>query len=299
MKVFILFILIILILWLFIFNNSASPLKEKFKNTNYILPKQIYCYWHDLSNNPVINAHLNTWKKHVPSDWKINIIDSKNLHNFVSKKFINKYIYLDAVRFSDFLRIELLVNNGGVWMDPGIFVTNGAFLDTFYNEMIIHKYDATLFEFVINTTMAHAPHLENWFIMAPKNSKLIKDLYTEFIKSENIGFLKYKRTVIIPSNINISRTLKYKDDTYLMQHAIFNYLFHTKPRNYYHVNIKDSYDGMFKIQSEHRWNHKNTIDFIINNKNWSKYYAVKLTSTSREFITDQNRNEYIKSIEQI
>lgn len=299
MKVFILFILIILILWLFIFNNSASPLKEKFKNTNYILPKQIYCYWHDLSNNHVINAHLKTWKKHVPSDWKINIIDSKNLHNFVSKEFIDKYIYLDPVRFSDFLRIELLLNNGGVWMDPGIFVTNGAFLDTFHSEMITHKYDATLFEFVINTTMTHAPHLENWFIMAPKNSKLIKDLYTEFIKSENIGFLKYKRTVIIPSNINISRTLKYKDDTYLMQHAIFNYLFHIKPRNYYHVNIKDSYDGMFKIQSEHHWNHKKTIDFIINNKDWSKYYAVKLTSTSREFITDQNRNEYIKSIEQI
>jgi hypothetical protein len=56
---------------------------------------------------------------------------------------------------------------------------------------------------------------------------------------------------------------------------------------------------MFKIQSEHRWNHKETIDFIINNKDWSKYYAVKLTSTSREFITDQNRNEYIKSIKQI
>jgi hypothetical protein len=288
-------------LWLFTY--SSVTLNESFINIEYILPKQIYCYWHDLSNNSVINAHLMTWKKHVPSDWQINIIDNKNLHNFVSKEFIDKYIYLDPVRFSDFLRIELLLNNGGVWMDPGIFITNGAFLDIFHSEMITHKYDATLFEFVVNTTMPHAPHLENWFIMAPKNSKLIKDLYTEFIKSENIGFLNYKNTVIIPSKINISRTLGYKDDTYLMQHAIFNYLFHTKPRNYYYVNIKDSYDSMFKIQSLHasmyRWNHKKIIDFIINNKDWSKYYAVKLTSKSRDFITDQNRNEYIRAIEQI
>jgi hypothetical protein len=289
MNLFVIFILI-LILWLF---NYSSI------NTEYILPKQIYCYWHDLSNNRVINAHLMTWKKHIPSDWKINIIDNKNLHNFVSKKFINKYIYLDPVRFSDFLRLELLVNNGGVWMDPGIFITNGTFLDTFHSEMITHKYDATLFEFVVNTTMPHAPHLDNWCIMAPKNSKLIKDLYTEFIKSENIGFLKYKNTVLIPSNINLIRTLKYEDDTYLMQHAIFNYLFHTKPRNYYYVNIKDSYDSMFKIQSLHYWNHKETIDFIINNKDWSTYYAVKLTSKSRNFITDQNINEYIRAIEQI
>ena len=293
MNLFIVFILIFM-LWFFFY----FPI-----NTEYILPKQIYCYWHDLSNNPVINAHLMTWKKHVPSDWQINIIDYKNVHNFVSKEFIDKYIYLDPVRFSDFLRIELLLNNGGVWIDPGIFITNGAFLDTFHSEMITHKYDATLFEFVINTTMPHAPHLENWFIMAPKNSKLIKDLYTEFIKSENIGFLKYKNTVIIPSNINLIHTLKYEDDTYLMQHAIFNYLFHTKPRNYYYVNIKDSYDSMFKIQSLHTslhgWNHKETIDFIINNKDWSTYYAVKLTSKTRDFITVQNMKQYIKSIEQI
>jgi hypothetical protein len=294
-----LFVIFILIFMLWLFNYSSVILNESFINSEYILPKQIYCYWHDLSNNPVINAHLKTWEKNIPSDWKINIINNKNLHNFVSKEFIDKYIYLDPVRFSDFLRIELLVNNGGVWLDPSIFITNGAFLDTFHSEMITHKYDATLFELVDKTTMHHAPYLENWFIMAPKNSKLIKDLYTEFIKSENIGFLKYKNTILIPSNINLISTLKYEDNTYLMQHAILNYLFHTKPRNYYYVNIKDSYDSMFKIQSLHNWNHKEIIDFIINNKDWTTYYAVKLTSTSRYFITNQNINQYIKSIEQI
>ncbi len=49
--------------------------------------------------------------------------------------------------------------------------------------MITKHYDATLFELTDKTNMKHAPYLENWFIMAPKNSKLIKDLYTEFIKS--------------------------------------------------------------------------------------------------------------------
>ena len=293
MKLFI-FLIIFFILCLFLFNYS----NESFTNINYILPKQIYCYWNDLSNNPIIDKHFINWKKHIPIDWKINIINYHNLHLFVSNEFINKYKYLDPVRFSDFLRLELLSNHGGVWIDAGIFICNGKFLDTFYSEMITHKYDATLFELTDKTTMKYAPYLENWFIMAPKNSKLIKDLYTQFIKSENIGFLNYKNTVLLPSKINLTGTLGYDNRTYLMQHAIINFLFHSKP-SYYHVNIKDSYDSIFKIHQLCDWNHKKIINFIINNKDWSTYYAVKLTGNSREFITNQNINQYIKSIELI
>ena len=48
MNLFVIFILIFM-LWLF---------NESFINTEYILPKQIYCYWHDLSNNRVITPFL-------------------------------------------------------------------------------------------------------------------------------------------------------------------------------------------------------------------------------------------------
>jgi hypothetical protein len=47
------------------------------------------------------------------------------------------------------------------------------------------------------------------------------------------------------------------------------------------------------------WKKHVPSNWKINNKDWSKYYAVKLTSTSRYFITNQNINQYIKSIEQI
>jgi hypothetical protein len=144
--------------------------------------------------------------------------------------------------------------------------------------MISNHYDATLFELTEKTNMKHAPYLENWFIMAQKNNKLIKDLYTEFIKSESIGFINY--------------------NTYLIQHAIINYLFHRNP-SYYNINIKDSYDIMFKIHKECNWEHQQIINFIINNKNWSKYDAIKLTSSSRKFITNENINEYIQNIKEI
>ena len=295
-------LLLVFIIFLILSSISNKPLisqtKSELTYSNYILPKKIFCYWNDYSNNPIINEHIMTWKKHVPSDWQINIIDSKNLHNFASKEFIDKYNYLNPVRFSDFLRLELLLNNGGVWLDASVIISNGAFLDTFYNEMITKHYDATLFELTDKTNMKHAPYLENWFIMAPKNSKLIKDLYTEFIKSENIGFLNYKNNILLPSGISLSNTIGYEDSTYLMQHAIINFLFHKKP-SYYNVNIKDSYDSMFKIHNQCNWDHRKIIEFIINNKDWSKYYAIKLTSSSRNYITDKNINQYITNIRQI
>lgn len=295
MKLYIIFILILIFyLCIYSFNNT-----ELFTNQTYILPKVIYCYWNDLSNNPIINKHIETWTKHIPSDWKINIIHNNNLHNYVSKQFIDKYKKLDPVRFSDFLRLELLKNNGGVWLDASIIIVNGKFLDTYYNEMIKNQYDATLYELKEKTTMTNAPYIENWFIMAPKNSKLINDLYTEFIKSESIGFLKYKKDIILPSKINLTGTLGYGDGTYLMQHAIINYLFTKNKPNYYNVNIKDSYKSMFKIHDDHKWDHKKVIDFIIKNKDWSNYYAIKLTNNSRGFITKDNLKNYITAIEHI
>jgi hypothetical protein len=58
MRLFIIFILIFIIC-IFLFNYS----NESFTNTEYILAKQIYCYWNDYSNNPIIIEHLLTWKK--------------------------------------------------------------------------------------------------------------------------------------------------------------------------------------------------------------------------------------------
>ena len=262
---------------------------------NYELPKNIYVYWNQ-PNNQIINSNIKLWKSKVPHDWKIIFINENTLQNHVSKEFINKYKNLNPTRFSDFLRLELLHNHGGVWIDAGIIIIDGNFLDNFRSEMITHKYDATIYN-LIDNNLLDTPYLENWFIMAPKNSYYIKDLYKEFNKAFEMDFVKYKKEILIPSSVNLTKTIKHGDNTYLMQHAIVNYLFKIGCK--YKLNIKDSYDSMFKLHKLNNWNDQQTINSLLSNNNWSGYYAIKLTSGQRKYIDDSNYQQYLDKINSI
>ena len=267
---------------------------ETFENTTeYILPKKIFAFWDSgVNKNKIIASHIETWKRNIPSGWEINIVTDDNLHEYVSEEFLEKYKDLNVIRFSDFLRLELLKNYGGVWIDAGIIITNGKFLDEYRNEMIRNNYDVTLYELNEKSNSKNNPYLENWFIMAPKNSKFIYDLYEEFDKSYQMDFINYKDDILIPSGVNLNGTLGYEDRTYLMQHAIINYLIHIGKK--YKINIKDSYESMFKIHNMMKWNHIKIIEYMMNNKKWDDYYAIKLANNQRQYI--KNIDKYVKNI---
>jgi hypothetical protein len=259
-----------------------------------VLPKTIYAYW-DKPGNEIINAHIETWKRNIPKDWTISFITQDNISDYVSKEFLDKYKDLDPTRFSDFLRVELLAKNGGVWMDAGIILINGEFLDKYHNEMIMNHYDVTLYTLKARTESA--PYLENWFMMAPKNSPYIVDLYDEFRRSYEMGFYQYKAQVLIPSGVELDNTIGYGPSTYLMQHAIANYLLHTG--HTYKFNIKDSEFSMFQIQHQIGWNNQKIAEFILSNTDWSKYDAIKLIGSTRKYINDTNKELYIKKLNNI
>ena len=68
--------------------------------------------------------------------------------------------------------------------------------------MIQNKCDVLLFEFKEKTLNKNYPFLENWFIMAPKHSIFIKDLYDYFEKSYDMGFYNFKQKILMPSKID-------------------------------------------------------------------------------------------------
>jgi hypothetical protein len=155
-----------------------------------------------------------------------------------------------------------------------------------------YKYDACFYEYKEQTLNEAQPHIDNWFMMAPKDSKIITDLYSEFDKAFEMGFLQYKQTILIPSQINLTNTLGYEENTYLMQHAIFHYLF--KIGNTYNILLKDASESMYKIQTLFNWNTEATIKFILDNNFWDNIYAIKLTKGDRNAIS--NKRAYIKKL---
>ena len=80
-----------------------------------------------------------------------------------------------------------------------------------------------------------------------------------------------------------------------MQHAIIHYLLNTG--NKYKLNIKDAEESMFKVQQLNNWDKDRVIDFIINNKDWTNYYSIKLVKFLRNGITYNNKNAFIKKLQ--
>jgi len=298
----ILIIIFIIILLYFIYRLKKSLDEGKIVTTetfedDYILPKVIYGFWDDYDENKVIQSHIRTWKRNISSDWEIVMLNKENVYKYVDSSFILKYGSgtLDPTRFADFLRVDLLQNRGGCWIDASILIKNGKFLDDMYKEMVNNKYDACFYEYKENTLLPSQPHIDNWFMMAPKNSKIITDLYFEFNRAYEMDFLKYKDRVIIPSGILLDKTLGYGDSTYLMQHAIFHYLF--KIGKKYNILLKNASDSMYKLQILYGWNHDKVIEFILKNNNWDRLYGIKLTKGNRAAIT--NIDKYIEKIDSL
>lgn len=250
-------------------------------NNEYILPKVIYTFWDKESK--LINSYVNTWNRNIPKDWTIEFVNNQNLTNYVDDEFYHMFQNLkkkEAFRFADFLRFYLLIKNGGVWMDASTIVVNGQFLDDYYNEMHRKKADLLLYE-LDTYSVKDAPYLENWFLMAPKNSIFCIDIYNEFQYSYIMGFSKYKIKILKPI-IYIKNTLPYKQ-VYFMQHAIIVYLL-SKKTNYNYI-VKNALESMIKLYSKYNWDVDKMNNHILS-EDLSDMYAIKINSQQRKGIKD-------------
>ena len=295
-----------IILIMNIFNSNIYYITENFNqnisNNNkikYEIPKNIYIYWDNLKNNDIIQYFIdNIKRKSSLNNWKVYFITRENVHQYVDKQFYKKFINLNSVRFSDFLRLKLLYDNGGAWIDASTIIIQPTFLDNFRNKMIQNKCDVLLFEFKEKTLNKNYPFLENWFIMAPKHSIFIKDLYDYFEKSYDMGFYNFKQKILVPSKVDLNATIGYGAKTYHMQHALMHYML-LNNRNKYKICIENAGESMFKAQNNVDWKSDKLIYFIINNKNWNNFYAIKLVSFNRKAINNMNKDRFIHKLKTI
>ena len=117
--------------------------------------KIIWSYWSGPLNSYVEKA-LESWKKYLP-EWDIRFLDDEKLKNYNIKKPHN---FNDLVRAkqSDVIRLNLVYNYGGVWMDASIILHENL-------DWIIKKMgDSPYFAYKIK----NKKYIENWLILVKK-----------------------------------------------------------------------------------------------------------------------------------
>jgi len=92
------------------------------KETFITNQKVIWTYWSDSTLPPFIETCIGTWHRHNP-DYTINIVNRKNLHQFVKLDITNLRHNDSITRESDFVRLELMATHGGYWIDASTICT--------------------------------------------------------------------------------------------------------------------------------------------------------------------------------
>ena len=146
--------------------------------------KIVWIYWHQGINKApeLVKRCVNSIKKNISNNWTINILDYNMLKNYIT--FNNEIIELletnkmSLQHFSDLIRLKLLYEYGGIWIDSTCFLIN---------EIPTQLLNADLF-FFSSGLKGDVPIWQNWFIISNKKNPYLKkalDIFqSELIKNK-------------------------------------------------------------------------------------------------------------------
>jgi hypothetical protein len=279
-------ILILFTLLLIIGTNRKVNKKIKVnidKSKQTIIPKKIWTYWHDQSLPDTINKCIENWRKYNP-EYDIVILNNSNY-----KEYINGCDILDypASRFharvADFMRIHVLNQNGGIWLDASTILHES--LDWVLKNYDEQRYEFIGFHIVSKETKPEYPVIENWFMASPKGSEFIQKWLEKFLESNkfqsDFEYLLYIESLGVDLQ-DLSRT------GYLTMHYAVQYVLQ-KEMSTNEIKTKlyleKAEDGPFKYLHENGWNHIKSIKALCANKEL-RTKVVKFRKYDRKAIED-------------
>jgi len=288
-------VLVIIIMMVHFFlqkNKSNQIIIEKFDFNNYYLPKIIWVYWND-NNIPTCIQNILKNNTSIIKEWKINFFTDETLSEYIPNKDLPSFENISIKQKSDWIRLYLLEKYGGCWLDAGIIINNEIAMDKLRDKSISKKSLFTGFyldKSIIGNDLYS--YVEAWFIMAPKNSSIIKTWRKEFEKAIYMSFFKYKKMIKKNKKLNLKNIYSDKYDVYLAVYACFyniSQYFDSEMKK--HIILYKAEDTMYKIHKECNWDHKCIQNRLDTDKTVKTIPYIKLNGGNRE---NFNLNNYSK-----
>lgn len=138
-------------------------------------PKTIWILWFQgIDKAPdVVQRCYESWVKRNP-DWQVISLDERLLANVGSIDYTTgKVNSLSKQHAADMLRLDLLANHGGVWVDATCFCVRPL------DEWLLSKMDSGFFAF---DRPGRDRVMSNWFLAAEPGNYLVSQMFT-FMRS--------------------------------------------------------------------------------------------------------------------
>lgn len=151
-------------------------------------------WWDGFDNMPLLcKACFESVKKYLRNDFKIVFLDKNNYLSYVDLPdyIIRKHNYgiISHTHFSDILRVSLLCERGGLWMDASVYLT-GSIPDYIYSsDLFVFKGSA----FKNINCAIDGSNISSWFIFSNSEHPLLmstRDMLYEYWKN-NTNLAEY------------------------------------------------------------------------------------------------------------
>lgn len=140
------------------------------------IPPIVWTYWHTESLPAFVEACLANWHRHAP-DHEIRLLSRASVQGWL-KHLPPNFDALPAYRQADWVRIHLLAQYGGIWMDASILLCR----DLAWVHALRRQHQAEYVGFFIDryTTRPELPLIENWFMASVPGARFAQGLAHRF-----------------------------------------------------------------------------------------------------------------------
>ena len=250
-------------------NAKKNKINNNVFNKDIKINKTIWvCWFQGEENAPeIIKICIKSLKKYKPKDYNIQIITDKNINNFIQipQYIINKRNknIINLAHFADILRVLLLNEYGGVWIDATTYL-----MDNIPDNIL----NTDFFAFHTEGTGNHL--IENWFLVSKKGNffvATISNFLLEYWKNEKNAidyfFFHLFSDMVIENNLEINQLWQntpYYCDKYCYE--LMSVLFSEFNMEIYQNILKKSSIQKLSWKYDKNTNIKNTFFEYIKNK---------------------------------
>lgn len=235
-------------------------------NKNYNkAPKIIWTYWDNPDRIPkVVEMCMESWKK-WNADYEIILLTKKNYLDYVNIPYeitSNKNFNDNPARFSDLVRINVLTEFGGVWVDSSVLLKDSI-------DKWLFPRPGEFSGFYIDgfTEIKDSPIVENWFFACNKGSKFMRAWRDEFIKMIDFVTIEEYIKSRIKMGVNIQ---KINDPIYLAMHVAAQKVIQIDKYPLKDLILRKAEDGPFKYLVDAKWDDEKALELACMDKSYQK-----------------------------
>ena len=247
------------------------------------IPNIIYTYWHD-ENIPIfVSKCINSWKEHNPT-YQIVILNKNNINQFIPFDVYKLKFAKTHQQIADFIRIYILADRGGIWLDSTIYLNES--LDWIHSyqvnknsEFVGYKIDGIVYYF----GKLISPVVENWFLACIPKSQFMKDWKDMFFSINNyLTIDDYVDFIKIHTDL---KGILFSLHNYLTMHIACQYILqNSKYKNDYKLSLLEAEKGPFLYLNKINWNYIFLVPILIHFKG-KESPIIKYTGVERNIIT--------------